>query len=187
MTEPFRLTLSRNHLRNCTIMTECDSESRQILFVVSTPKGKTRVSTIKRCDQSTGKAVLVAEWERNAFQQNRLRMAQSAQGDFIPADEILHKTSTLSANRTFLGVNGVTYLWRSRAASLKLFAEGSDVPVASFHRRNPFKSQSKSFLEIWPEAYAILDMLIGLHDFYVAVLFLTISSSIFPDHGEAKA
>ncbi|TDL28070.1 hypothetical protein BD410DRAFT_782029 [Rickenella mellea] len=159
MTEPFRLTLSRNSLRNCAM--ECDA--KQMLFVVSTPtKGwkTTRVATIQRCDQSTGKTALVAEWERNVLKQDRLRMAHSAPSDFTQADEILHKTSSLSANRTFLGANGVTYLWRSGMLSLKLFAEGSDVPVAAFHRRNCLKAQSKSYLEIWPEACAILDMLI---------------------------
>lgn len=86
--KPLTLTLSKNSLHNTAI----DCDSADIHYVVSTPKGgfgAKKITTIHRWESKTQEYSLVAEWERNCFRSDRLRLLNSITSEFLPVKDVL--------------------------------------------------------------------------------------------------
>lgn len=165
-TDPLTLTLSKNSLHNTTI----DCDSADIHYVVSTPKGgfgAKKITTIHRWESKTQEYSLVAEWERNCFRSDRLRLLNSITSEFLPVKDVLTTKGmpwSVCFNRAFIANDGKRYVWKSRPFSLKLYAEEDmepkPKPVASFHRKHFVINRRNAFIDVHPKAKHILDTLI---------------------------
>ncbi|KAL5480984.1 hypothetical protein ACEPAI_9925 [Sanghuangporus weigelae] len=172
--EHARLIFSSNSLRNTQI--ECDALG--LHYQLSTPSEgikNQRSTSITRWDPRQEKDVLIAEWERKIFGRDRIRMASNnnnqliseeykSEDGYVVVNDLLQRTYGLPGgvrvNRTFTANNGRRYTWKTRHTSLKLYEEGSQVPIAEYGGRHCLINKRKAHIRLAPGCDEILDYLV---------------------------
>ena len=88
------LILSRDNIHNTSL--DNDALGLHYKFTTDTKGWKcSGITRITRWDVKTEQEVLVAEWKRNAFKKDKLRMTNSMSDELLPAADTLKLTSGL--------------------------------------------------------------------------------------------
>ncbi|KAH8112861.1 hypothetical protein DFH11DRAFT_1545412 [Phellopilus nigrolimitatus] len=162
-----RLVLFNNSLKNNAF--GCDALGLHYKF--STPPAgilkAQRVTQISRRVGPQGRERLVAEWAKNAFRKDQLKMyaeaRSSGKAEFVPVKDVLRKTTftTWPVKRTFVANNGKRYTWKAGPFSMKLYCEDNKrQEVASFHRRRLLFSPRDAHIKLVHGYEDILDYIV---------------------------